>query len=131
MLVPAFDLTRLAQQSGGSIDSVADVYFDLGKRFAFDWLMNSNSSTAQTPWQREAMANVMGDLTSIQRRLAAMIVGKGKDKKGASPHEKLVQWLERHKSELAAYDAQILECRTAGAPDLAMLTLAAQRLNEL
>lgn len=132
LLVPAFDLTRLAQQSDGTVDAVADVFFELGKRLSFDWLtQHITASSSQAPWLREATSSAVAELLAIQRRLAASIVGKGKDKKGGAPQEKLNQWVQRYQTELATYDAQIQEWRAAGVADLAMLTLAAKRLDNL
>ena len=132
MLVPAFDLTRLAQQSNGTVDSVADVFFDLGKRLFIDWMLHHNvPSSTQTSWQRAAMATAFAELASIQRRIAANIIGKGKDQKNGAPREKLAQWVARHKEQLSAYDAQVQEWRQAGVVDLAMLTLAAKQLGDL
>ena len=131
LLVPAFDLSRLAQQSGSSIEGAADVFFDLGGRLAIDWLMQQAavSSAAQTPWQREAVSSAVAELVSIQRRLAAGIIGKGKDK-GTAPRERLNQWVERNAERMSSYDAQVQEWRMVGGVDLAMLSLAVKRLSD-
>ncbi len=131
-LLPAFDLTRLAGQSGGTVESVADIYFELANRLGFDWLLVNAQATAaaQTPWQREAMASALAELASIQRKLVANIVGKGKGGK-ATPEAKLQQWLSGNQDKLGRYDVQLQEWRTAGVVDLAMLTLAASCLNQL
>ena len=133
VLVPAFDLTRLAQQSNGTIHDVAHVFFELGKRLSVDWLTRQTavSAASQLPWQRDAMSAAYGELVAIQRRLASVIIGKGKDKKGGVTQDKLTQWLEKNKAKLESYDAQVQEWRSAGAVDLAMLTLAVKRLDEL
>lgn len=131
MLMPAFDVTRLAQQSGGSLENVAEVFFDLGKRLALDWLMQQGGpNLAQMPWQREAMASAFGELAAIHRSLAASIIGKDKNKKGSSPTDKLADWIEHNQVKLGGYDAQIQEWRGTGTIDLAMLILAAKRLRE-
>jgi glutamate dehydrogenase len=131
-LVPALDLTRLAQQSGGNLFDVADVFFGLDKRLGLDWLTRqAHTSSAQTPWQREAVFAALAELAAIHRRLVAAIIGSGKNKKRATPQERLERWLERNAAKLDSYDAQLQEWRGVGNVDLAMLTLAARRVEEM
>src|SRR6202000_2091474 len=63
----ALNLARLAVQSGNSIDEVTEIFFGLGQRLGFDWLIERAQALAlQTPWQREALALLLRDLTSVQ-----------------------------------------------------------------
>jgi glutamate dehydrogenase len=131
-MLSALDLTRLAQQTGQGVDGVADVFFDLGARLGIEWMtQQATKAHGLTQWQREALMAALSELTENQTRLAATIIGKGKDKKGASPSERLAQWYEKNKPELSSYDSQLQEWRGFGNVDLAMLTLAAKKISEL
>jgi glutamate dehydrogenase len=132
-LVPAPDLTRLSSGSGGTIASVAAVFFGLGQRLDFDWLTDqARGIVVQTSWQREAMASILADLAASQKRLTAAVVAppgrKTANRKTPSTADKMANWLERHAPELERHDALMNEWRSAGIVDIAMLTLAARHL---
>ncbi|MDX2027466.1 MAG: NAD-glutamate dehydrogenase [Alphaproteobacteria bacterium] len=131
-LATALDLTRLSQQSSGSMGLVAGVFFGLGQRLGFDWLSEQARNVAvQTPWQRDAVVALVDELAAAQRRLTHAVVGKARDKKSADAAEKIAQWLKRHANAIERYDALLNEWRGAGAVDIAMLSLASHQLNAL
>jgi len=132
VLGTALDLTQLADQSGSTIGTVAEVFFNLSHRLGFDWLIeHARVIVAQTPWQREAMAAITDELTAHQRRLTAAIIGKTRDKKAKPIHEKMADWLKRNQERLERYDALLNEWRGVGTVDIAMLTLASRQLGGL
>jgi glutamate dehydrogenase len=129
VLATALDLTQLVTKSRGDIGTVAEIYFALGQKLGFDWLSErAHALVAQTPWQREAVADVLGDLTNVQRRLTALVAGTGKSGKDRTPQEKFAAWLERNTERLESYNAMLTEWRGVGAVDISMLTLASRQL---
>jgi glutamate dehydrogenase len=131
LLGTALDLTRLAEKSPGGAASIADVFFGLSRRLGLDWLADRARSFApETPWQREAIGNLLDELATIHRQLTALVLNKNRDKT-SQPGKRLGEWLEKHASSLERYDAQLNEWRTTGTIDIAMLTLAVRRLGGL
>jgi glutamate dehydrogenase len=132
ILPTALDLTRLSTKSMCSIDSVAETYFGLGQRLGFSWMVeHARGIVAQTPWQREAVEAILGDLSSIHRHLTALIIGKAKDKKTKDSSQKMADWLAANTNFIERYDAMMNEWRSTGAVDIAMLALASRQLNTL
>jgi glutamate dehydrogenase len=134
VLVTALDLTYLASQTGTAIDAAAEVFFGIGHRLGFDWLTeNAHKIIIQTPWQREAVGTILDDITTYQRRLTAMIVGKGsKDKKAkGSNNQKMQEWLDKNAARVERYDAVLNEWKSIGSVDVAILSLASRQLAAL
>jgi glutamate dehydrogenase len=133
LLGTALDLTRLADESDGTISAIAETFFGLGHRLGLDWLFErAHAFVADTPWQREAINAILEDLADSHRNLTALIVGKAaKGKKAASNGQKLSDWLMRNAAGIERYDGLLSEWRTVGAVDVAMLTLAGRQLAAL
>jgi glutamate dehydrogenase len=128
----ALDLTRLADQSGSDIGSVAEVFFGLGHRLGFDWLVgHAHAIVVQTPWQREAIMAILEDLNLYQRHMTAMVVGKSKSKAVKSAGQKLSIWFDHNAENIERYDALLNQWRVLSSLDVAMLTLASRKLAAL
>lgn len=126
----ALDLTRAANESGHSMSDVAEIFFGLERRLSLDWLAERiRALVIDTPWQREAVTAIAGDLTNVQKLLANRVLKNGK--KNSKPELKLTEWLQNQVSLIDRYDAQLNEWRSLGAMDIAMLTLASRLLNGL
>lgn len=132
-LVPSLDLTRLAAQTGDSMALTAEIFFRLGQRLGLDWLNDqARNLVVQTPWQREAVATILGDLAAGQKRITADVASsKNKDKKPKTASSRLADWTQRHSLAIERHDALLNEWRSAGLVDIAMLTLAARHLSLL
>ena len=125
LLRMALDLTELAAQSGAGIDKIAVVFFGLSLRLNLDWLVERGRAfAADTPWQREAVRIVIEELVEHLRNLTAVIVGKN----GKGKASDLAGWLEHNAKRFEHYDAFMSEWRSAGAVDIAMLTLASRQM---
>jgi glutamate dehydrogenase len=127
----ALNLARLSVQSGNGIDEVTEVFFALGQRLGFAWLIERAQALAlQTPWQREALSLLLRDLIAVQRDLTAKILGK-KSAKDKTPGHKLQAWLTAHATGLERFDGLLGEWRNESVVDTAILTLATRQLAEL
>lgn len=128
----AMELTRLSEQLGCSIESVCDIYFDLGQRLDLEWLIEHAQAIAvQTPWQRDAIAAILSDLATAHQKLTSIIASSGKDKKTKDNGKKLAAWIENNATFLERYDTMMSEWRASGAADVAMLALASRQLNAI
>ncbi|MGE3623804.1 MAG: NAD-glutamate dehydrogenase [Bdellovibrionales bacterium] len=127
LLGTALDLTKLASESKIGIDKAAVIFFGLGQRLGLDWLIErARSFVAETPWQREAVAVIIEDLSASQRDLTGHVVGRGK--KGSGD---LAGWLAQNAQRIEHYNNLLAEWRNVGAVDIAMLTLASRQLAAL
>src|SRR5205823_13470538 len=72
----AMDIVRISRR-GGAVEDAARVYFDLGARFSLDKLRSAGGSiTADTPWQKAAVAAVVDDLFNYQSVLASRVLAE-------------------------------------------------------
>ena len=132
LLGTALDLTQLAAETNIGIEKIAGIFFGLGQHLGLDWLIErARAFVADTPWQREAVATIIEDLTASQRGLTALVIGKeNKGKKAIDPGD-LSCWLAKNAKRIEHYNAQLSEWRNVGAVDVAMLTLASRQLAAL
>jgi len=81
---------------------------------------------AETAWQKAAVATLIEDFYAMQADLAERIL-RGAD----SAADPLGAWTQTHAAALGPAEAVIADLRAAGAPDLAMLVVAARQLRQL
>ena len=131
LLGTALDLTQLAADAKIGIDKIAGIFFGLGQKLGLDWLIDrARAFVADTPWQREAVAAIIEDLSDSQRGLTGLVLKGGKGKKGKGADE-LNAWLEQNAARIEHYNNLVAEWRNVGAVDVAMLTLASRHLAAL
>jgi glutamate dehydrogenase len=125
----ALDIVRIAQR-GGEVEEAARVYFGLGARFGLDRLRAAGAAiTAETPWQKAAVAAVVDDLFNYQSQLASRVIVETNGKAGtAAPVD---QWLASRGRVVERIDQTLNDLKSAPAVDLAMLTVASRQLRTL
>jgi len=122
----ALDIVRLSRM-GRPVEDVAKVYFNVGGRFGLDRLRTAGASiSAETPWQKAAVAAVVDDLFDYQCTLASRVLTEGDGAK-----DPVERWLAARPREVERIDQMMTDFRAAQTVDLAMLTVAGRQLRTL
>jgi glutamate dehydrogenase len=118
----ALDIVRLSRM-GRPVEDVARVYFSVGSRFGLDRLRTAGAAiSAETPWQKAAVAAVIDDLFNCQSTLASRVLTESDSVDG---------WLSSRPREVERIDQMMTDFRVAQTVDLAMLTVASRQLRTL
>jgi glutamate dehydrogenase len=124
----ALDIVRISR-SGRAVDETAKVYFGLGARFNLDRLRAAGASlSADTPWQKTAIANVIDDLFNYQSTMASRVIAESN---GSREGDTVDSWLAKRERVVERVDQMMTDLKTAPAVDLAMLTVASRQLRAL
>ncbi len=125
-LTTSLEVGELAARTAQPIARVAETFYRVGARFAFDELRDTaRRLPAQTAWQKAAAATLIEDFYAVQADFAEQIL------RGAeAAADPLAAWTETHAAALVPADAVAADLRTADAPDLAMLVVAARQLRQ-
>jgi glutamate dehydrogenase len=120
----AMDIVRIASTTS-AVENAARVYFGVGARFGLDRLRAASGNiTAETPWQKAAVAAVVDDLFNYQSLLASRMIAEG----DGNPVD---TWLSARARIVERVDQTMNDLRAAPAVDLAMLTVASRQLRAL
>jgi glutamate dehydrogenase len=112
------------------VESVAQTYFALGTRLELDWLRDRIVALPrETRWEAMARAALRDDVYGEQAALTAEVLGSGAD--GVPPGERVQGWLERNEEAVERCFQMLADIRTAGAPDLARLSVAVREIRTL
>ena len=126
-LTTSLEVGELAARTSQPIARAAQTFYLVGARLAFDELRNTaRRLPAETAWQKAATATLIEDFYALQADLAERIL-RGTD----SVTDPLAAWTQAHAAELVPADAIAADLRAAGAPDLAMLVVAARQLRQM
>jgi NAD-specific glutamate dehydrogenase len=122
----ALDIVRLSR-TGRPVQDVARVYFSVGARFGLERLRTAGASiSAETPWQKAAVATVVDDLFNYQSIIASRVLS---ETNGARDPVEI--WLASRPREVERLDQMMTDFRAAQSIDLAMLTVASRQLRTL
>ena len=134
-LAVAPELTRLSAKSDSSIEEAATVFFGLGERLGLENLHERIATIIgpDTPWQREAVALLLGEIHDTQRKLVAsvLVLKAEMKKKTCTVDELLSAWIAGNAQWLERYDTLLDEIRAVGNFDISMLSLANRYLSSL
>ena len=134
-LAVAPELTWLTAKSDSSIEEAATVFFGLGERLGLENLHERITKLIgpDTPWQRQAVALLLGEIHDSQRKLVACVLALKAEmkKKTYSMDELLLAWIARNAQWLERYDTLLDEIGAVGNLDISMLSLANRYLSSL
>jgi glutamate dehydrogenase len=126
-LTTSFEIGELAAHTVQPVARAAQTFYQVGARFAFDELRDTaRRLPAETAWQKAAAATLIEDFYALQADLAGQVL-EGADR-AADP---LAAWTQAHAAALVPAETVAADLRSAGAPDLAMLVVAARQLRQL
>ncbi|MFQ5984543.1 MAG: NAD-glutamate dehydrogenase [Alphaproteobacteria bacterium] len=128
-LAAALDIIQTARRTGLGVEEVGRIYFEVGARLGLDWLRVSAARlSAETPWQRLAVAALIDDVFLQQRRLAAGVIQANG---GAAVGRAVGNWIATNRAAVERSDQLFADLRAAGSLDLAMLTVASRQIRIL
>lgn len=131
LLKHACDIIQIAHTQKIDIKNVADIYFETGEAFHFDWLRTQASFlSSENPWESEAIEGVLDSLYTSQAELTAHIL-KATGKKTAKSASRVEIWSQDNAQRTNQLTPLFAQLRRAGTADLAMLIVAEQRLRSL
>jgi len=130
-LVPVGDIVKLARGGGIAVADAAEVFFDVGGGFGFDWLHQAAGRLpSETAWAKLAVTALVDDLYGHQRALAAGVVEQaGRDQEDWG--QALRDWVNARQVQVGRTDQLMAELQTFASPDLSMLSVANRRLKDL
>jgi glutamate dehydrogenase len=128
--VPSLEICQIADDTGLDVASVAEVYHALGARLELWWPRDRIIALPrETRWQAMARAALRDDLYSEQAALTAEVLQSGGD--GVAPRERLERWLAQNADAVERCMHVLADIRTAGAADLARLSVAVREIRNL
>ncbi|MGB8275695.1 MAG: NAD-glutamate dehydrogenase, partial [Alphaproteobacteria bacterium] len=80
-LESALDIVRIADKAKLEVDRIGRLYFAIGMRFGIDRLRDgAEAMVTDSPWQRQAIAAIVGDLYGHQRDLTTAVLASAGEK---------------------------------------------------
>ncbi len=125
-LATTLDIVDAAESVGQEMRTVAAAYFfALGGRLGLDWLRaQANGLNMESAWDRQAVAMLVDDSYTQQRRLVVQAFATGQDAPLASFESEFASGLQR-------VDQVMNELRASGGVDIARLVLANRQIARL
>jgi glutamate dehydrogenase len=132
-LAAAGDLMLAARANGCTIEAATRVYFRLGERLALARLATAAQKLPREgQWPAQAALAVQDELATLHADLLASALRAAGPDSAADPDAVLARWSEQRKLALDRVDRLLKEeLATAGALDLAMLSVATAELRTL
>jgi glutamate dehydrogenase len=137
-LSSACDVVRLATAAKGEIETVARVYFEVGSRFALDWLRDrATGLAADTYWQKLAVSALVDDFYLHQGQLAQGVLGhvdgkkKAKKADGGATGAAIAAWSAGRADDVDRTARLLDDIKTHDTVDLAMLAVANGQMRAL
>jgi glutamate dehydrogenase len=128
-LVHAPDIVAVAAETGGSVEAVAAVFFELGERLQLEWLERAiDELPAATRLQRWAVQAVRDDVLGARAALARRAL---RESGGGDTVAIVDAFLESRREVLGRLTAFTRALAHEGRPDLAGLGLAVRQLRAL
>jgi glutamate dehydrogenase len=116
-LTYAPDVIAAARATGCSLTEAADAFFALGERLHLDWLEEQIARiSAETRWQRWALAAVRDELHATRRELTEQVIVAGR---GAPMDEAVERFLAERAVALARVQRLVASLRADGMEDTA------------
>jgi glutamate dehydrogenase len=121
------DIVRIAGAAEQGVEEAGAAYFLIGDRFRLDWLRRTaGAMSADTHWQRLALAAIIDDMWSHQYDLTTIALKTGKTGSAA-----VEAWAAERAELTDRIEALLGEIQAALTPDLAMLAVANRELRTL
>ncbi len=137
-LTAACDVVRLSGAAKLDEMTVAKVYFEVGSRFALDWLRDrALELSADTYWQKQAVNALVDDFYLHQGQLAQNVLGHVEpedDRKKAEADDTeaaIAAWSAGRADDVARTARLLDDIRGADGVDLAMLAVANGQMRTL
>jgi glutamate dehydrogenase len=124
------DIIRITGTNTKLLPITSTVFFHMGDDLHFDWLRHqARMLQGASFWQSEAIDGVIGQLYATQADLTGRVMAETDVKKPALV--RLDAWKTKNAENLSQFELLLTDMRRVPQLDLAMLTLAEQRLRQL
>ena len=129
-LYAALDIVEVADASGRTPETVAELYFGLSTRLGLPWLREKITALpAEAHWRILAKGAMLDDLSSMQRTITAEALGAVAD--DANVAKLVAAWEERNRRGIERSQQLLTELRATTPVDAAMLSVALRELRNL
>lgn len=128
--VPAIlDIVEMATQLSLGVETIAKLYFELGRGLRLDWIRNQIEALAvDGRWRAVARSTLRETLLEQQRTLLTNILeARGTD----TPQAALADWLTESKDSIHRLKQALKDMQTAGEVDFATLSVALNEVRRL
>ena len=124
-LSTAMDIVQISEETGRDLADLARLYFGAGAALGLLTLRRqARIMPAATEWQRLVVDTLVDDSYAQQRAIVRRMVADGVDGAG----DALADWISRKAGPGSPVQAVLADIARAPTPDLAMLTVASQRM---
>jgi len=129
-LYAALDIVSVAAELSLEPVTVAETYFELGKRLDLGWLRDRIIALPRdNRWQALSREALRDDLFSCERALTAdVLAGHGRRERAEA---RVAGWMEDNAAAVGRAREMLAELQAAGQPDLAMLSVAVGEIRAL
>jgi glutamate dehydrogenase len=127
VISPACDMVSVAHKNNLSVIKAAQLYFQVGDTFKFDFLRAAiDKISMNSYWERLSLKSLKDDLYDQQRALTSDII----EKVGFIP-EAIKEWSQLKQKQVQRYNEFIADLINLEVLDPAMVVVAAKRINLL
>ncbi len=127
VISPACDIVSVAHKNNLSVIKAAQLYFQVGDTFKFDFLRAAiDKISMNSYWERLSLKSLKDDLYDQQRALTSDVI----DKVGFVP-EAIKEWSKLKPKQVQRYNEFIADLVNLQVLDPAMVVVAAKRINLL
>ncbi len=129
-LFAACDIVSIVQVTSVGITDVANVYFNLGGRYGFDFFHEKlNSIESKNEWQSMSIASITDELYASQAKLAEQVVNHGK--KAGFGNDLVASWEATRNEDVVRGRNLVGQLKAIDTPDLVMLSVVSGNLRSL
>jgi glutamate dehydrogenase len=111
-----------------SLADASQLYLLCGTRFGLEWLRaTAQKLSVNSLWQRRAVAGLVDDLNTHQRKITASIASQN----GCAGTDRIDEWVRRKEDHVEGVDKILTELMAAESCDLAMLVVANREIHAI
>jgi glutamate dehydrogenase len=126
-LTTAFEVCDLAARVGQPVERVAQTFYEIGGRFAFDDLRAAGRRLpTDSVWQKASADALIDDFYAMQAEATDRVLRAVHEAK-----DPVAVWVATRAGALAPVQSVARELRAAAIPDLAMLVVASRQLRQV
>ena len=132
ILGSAPDIVHITQTQKSDLHKTAEIYFEIGALFNFDWLRSETKKLqGDTEWARAAIAGVLDSLYAAQANLTMSVLKDSGKTSKQSGKQSVELWCNTKQKIITPLVHAIAHIKAEGHADLAMLTVTEQKLRGL
>jgi glutamate dehydrogenase len=127
-LTSSLDIIRIAYNTKIPVFNVAHIYYNLGKRFEFNWMRHHlRKLRTDNSWQKNAIECLIDDLFSQQATLVVDLVSRYENNSEGI----LESWMEEHQETIRVIDDLLRGIKSSPLFDLSMFVVANNQIRSL